>query len=76
MTGDDSGHSGGDTEWLRRQIMSYAREQKNKASDDYHAEESGSFEQGIKLGKRHAMSDLMEFVRSIETDTDRSGGGE
>ena len=66
-----SEHSTDDIERFRRQILSYAREQKNNASDDYHAEESGSFEQGIKLGRRHAMSDLMEFVRSIEAESDR-----
>jgi len=66
MTNTDS--DGG--ERMRRKILSYARTQKEKASDEYHAEESGSFEQGIKLGRRHAMSDLMDFLQSEYTDSE------
>lgn len=54
------------------QILSWASVQKEKASDSYHQEESGSFEQGLKLGRRHAMSDLIEFIQSQESAGDSS----
>jgi len=55
-------------ERMRRKFLAYARAQKEKASDEYHQEESGSFEQGIKLGRRHAMSDLMDFLQTVEVE--------
>jgi hypothetical protein len=53
-------------------LLSYAKQEKGNARGRYHEEESGSFEQGIEVGRLHAMSDVIEFIhenRSPPTDT-------
>lgn len=62
----------GDTE---KSLLEWAREQKEEASDRYYEEKSGSFEQGLVLGRRHAMSDVIELLLEISRETNREHEG-
>jgi len=55
-------------------LLSWAKQEKANARGRYHDEESGSFEQGIPLGRLHAMSDVIEFIyenRSTDTENEQ-----
>lgn len=54
------------------ELLDWARENKEDASDIYHDRESGSFEQGIVLGRRHAMDDVIQFILERKQDTGSS----
>jgi len=60
-----------DREDTLRLMLKWANDQKQQADDKYHQEESGTFKQGIVLGRHHAMSDVIEFVRDeLQEDND------
>jgi len=72
--GDETGKqsASGADQGLDSLILSYAKQEKANARGRYHELESGSFEQGTKLGRLHAMSDVIEIIhknRSVESET-------
>lgn len=71
----DGGQVEDDTDQdLVSDLLSWAKQEKANARGRYHDEESGSFEQGIPLGRLHAMSDVIEFIyenRSTDTENEQ-----